>query len=271
MTCPSQLAERPAGPLIVIYHGGGFIKGQPETMTPYARGLARLFDAMVICLTYPLAPEHRFPAAVNDAFDTLQYLAHNAERFKAVPEKGFVVGGGSSGGNLSPVLARLAVEKALKPALTGHWVAFPVSQRNGTVPEKYKDIWTSWTQNADAMLIDAAAGEALFDIYGPVFTSPLFNSLVPGFDMGNLPPAYVQVAGMDLIRDDGIVYSYVLDDAKVAVRLDAYAGVPHSFYAFVSTLKQSRSAMVDIAKGFAWLLKREMNQEKAEAAMLLNY
>ncbi|KAF2800274.1 hypothetical protein K505DRAFT_229112, partial [Melanomma pulvis-pyrius CBS 109.77] len=189
----------------------------------------------------------------------------------ADPEKGFIIGRGSSGGNLGPGLARLAVEKALKPALTGHWVAFPVSQRNSTVPEKYKDIWTSWTQNADAMLVDAAAGEALLDIYGLVFTSPLFNPLVPGFDVGNLPPAYVQAAGMDLIRDDEIVYSYVLDDAKVAVGLDAYAGVPHSFYTFVSTLKQSRSAMVDIAKGFAWLLNREVDQEKAEAAILLNY
>ena len=240
-------------------------------MAPYARGLARLFDAVVICPTYRLAPEHKFPAAVHDSFDTLQYIAHHAKDYGADTAKGFIVGGGSSGGNLSPVLARLAVENDLQPALTGHWVAFPVSQRNNTVPEKYRNIWTSWTQNKNAMLIDAASGEALFEIYGPDFSSSLFNPIVPGLDVGRLPPAYVQVAGMDLIRDDGIVYSYVLDDAGVPVKLDAYKGVPHSFYAFVPGLKQSRVAMVDIAKGFGWLLKKEVDTEKAEKAMLLNY
>jgi acetyl esterase/lipase len=271
MTRPSKLSNAAPGPLVVIYHGGGFVTGQPETMAPYARGIARLFDAVVICPTYRLAPEHKFPAAVNDAFDSLQYIARHAKNYNADTEKGFIVGGGSSGGNLSPVLARLAVENNLEPALTGHWVAFPVSQRSTTVPEKYREIWTSWTQNANAMLIDAETGEALFDIYGPDFGSSLWNSLVPGFEVGRLPPAYVQVAGLDLILDDGIVYSYVLDDASVPVRLDAYAGVPHSFFAFIPTLQQSRSAMVDIAKGFGWLLKRDVDVKKAEAAMLLNY
>lgn len=271
LTRPSQSAKKPAGPLIVIYHGGGFITGQPETMAPYARGLARLFNAVVICPTYRLAPEHKSPAAVHDAFDTLQYIAHHAEDYRADTAKGFIAGCGSSRGNLSPVLARLAVENYLQPELTGHWVAFPVSQRNSTVPEKYRNIWISWTQNVNAMLIKAASREALFDIHGPDFSSPLFNSIVPEFDVGRLPPAYVQVAGMDLIRDDGIVYSYVLDDSEVPVRLDAYKGVPRSFYAFVPGLKQSRVTMVDIAKGFGWLLKRDVDIEKAEKAMLLNY
>jgi acetyl esterase/lipase len=108
-------------------------------MAPYARGLARLFGAVVICPTNRLAPEHKIPAAVNDAFDTLQYNAHHAKDYGADAAEGFMVGGGSSGGNLSPVLARLAVVNNLQPALTGHWVAFPVSQRNDTVPERYRN------------------------------------------------------------------------------------------------------------------------------------
>jgi acetyl esterase/lipase len=143
------------------------------------------------------------------------------------------VGSGSSGGNLSPVLGRLAVENNLQPALTGYWAAFPVSQRNNTVPEKYRNIWTTWTQNENAMFIDAASGETLSEIYGSDFNSPLFDSIVSGFDIVGLPPAYVQVAGMDSIRDDGIVYSYVPDNTEVLVRLNAYKGVPYSFYAFL--------------------------------------
>lgn len=111
----------------------------------------------------------------------------------------------------------------------------------------------------------------LFDYYDPDFRSPLLNPLATPFDIEDMPPAFVMVAGMDLIRDDGIVYSYTLDDACVPVKLNTYARVPHSFWASFPTLPQSRTAMVDIAKGFGWMLQTTVDDKKAYDAMLKNY
>ncbi|KAF2727297.1 hypothetical protein EJ04DRAFT_570511 [Polyplosphaeria fusca] len=272
ITRPSPKANKPAGPLIVLYHSGGFMAGTPESMIAYARGLVRLFGATVICPSYRLSPEHQFPIPIDDAWDTLKWAGENAASLNADPDKGFIVGGVSTGGNFSPVLARRAVEEELCPPLTGHWAGVPVFMRNTTVPEKYEDIWTSWTQNAGAPLINATDAEILFDYYKPDFESPLFNAIVPdGFDVCDLSPAFIMVSGMDLIRDDGIVYSYTLDDAGVPVQLKAYPGVPHSFWAYFPTLNQSRTAMVDIAQGVAWLLKTTVDEKEAADAMLKNY
>jgi acetyl esterase/lipase len=271
VTRPSAKAKKPPGPLIVLYHGGGFMAGVPESMAAYARGLARLFNAVVVCPAYRLAPEDPFPTAPHDAWDSLKWAAHNAPKLHANPYKGFIVGGVSTGGNFSPVLARKAIEECLEPPLTGHWVGVPVQYRPYTIPAKYKHLWTSWTQNAGAPLISAMEAEILFDFYDPDFRSPLFNPLTTPFDIEDMPPAFVMVAGMDLIRDDGIVYSYTLDDARVPVKLNAYAGVPHSFWSYFPTLPQSRKAMVDIAKGFGWMLKTTVDDKKASDAMLKNY
>lgn len=271
---PSPTAGKPPGPLIVLYHGGGFMVGSPGSMTPYARGLVRLFNAVVVSPSYRLAPENKFPTGINDAWDALQWIGDNVASLRADPKMGFIVGGGSSGGNFAAVLARRAVEEKLVPALTGQWVAVPVlyNRTGDTVLEKYKHIWTSWEQNKDALLISAKGADILFGHYSPDFQSSLFNPMNSNTTiLSKLPKAFIQVAGMDLVRDDGILYSYALDDAGVAVRLEAYPGVPHSFWAFVPNLEQSKAAMVDIAEGFGWMLGTTVDRERAAEAMLKNY
>lgn len=263
-----SVPDKSPGPLIVILHGGGFVAGTPKSMTATARGLVRLFDAVVVSATYRLAPEYKFPVGVNDAYDAVEWLANNAAQLGADARKGFIVGGGSAGANFVPVIARRAVEERLKPAITGQWLAVPVLFQGHTVPEKYREIWTSWEQNSDALLINATDAKLLFNNYGPPdFESPLFNPLAPGFDMATFPKAFVQVAGRDLVRDDGIVFSYALEDAGVATRLMAYPGVPHTFWSFLPTLRISQQAVVDIAQGIGWLLGRDVDEEHALKAM----
>ena len=253
--------------------------GQPEGMLNYARGFAQLFSAVVVCPSYRLAPEHKFPAGVNDAYHALKWLAQHAESLGADPSKGFIVGGSSAGANFAPVLARRSVEEGMKPPLTGQWAAYPVfahgaarGESDELVPEakKYGDIWgVSWEQNADGVVLDAKSAEVLFGWYEPDFASPLFNPLsnVGEFELGKMPRAFVQVAGMDLTRDDGLVFAYALEDAGVEVRLMAYKGVPHSFSGFFPSLEVSKRAMVDLAKGFAWMLDVDVDEEVAKKAM----
>lgn len=264
---PSQKVNKRPGPLIVIYHGGGFVAGTPKSMIATARVLVRLFDAVVVSATYRLAPEHKFPTGVNDAYDALEWIADNARQLGADAGKGFLVGGGSAGANFVPVIVRRAIEEGLNPCVTGQWLAVPVLFQNLTIPEKYRSIWMSWDQNCDALLISATDAELLFSQYEPDFASKLFNPLAPGFDVGRFPKSFVQVAGRDLVRDDGIVFTYTLDDAGVPTRLVTYPGVPHTFWGFLPRLQISQQALIDTAQGFGWLLGRNVSKESAVQAI----
>lgn len=255
--------------------------GYPEAIFSYARGLVQLFGAVVVCPSFRLAPEHKFPVGVNDAFDALKWCAHNARSLAADPAQGFVVGGTSAGANFAAVLARRSVQEGLQPPLTGHWLSFPALGHHGAAKEgagalveaarKYDHVWgLSWVQNKDAVLINDKAVSALYGFYEPDYASPLYNALAahPDFDVSALPKAFVQVAGQDIMRDDGIVYAYALEDAGVDVTLLAYVGAPHSFPDLFPTLDVTKTAKVDFAKGFGWLLGVEVDEVEARKVML---
>lgn len=275
----TRLSGSTPGPLVVLYHGGGFAMGQPEGCLGYARGFASLFNAVVVSPSYRLAPEHKFPTGVNDAYATLKWCGENAEKLGADVSKGFVVGGSSAGANFAPVLARRSIEEGMSPKLTGQWLAYPVlghhtsnEEVNELLPAlaKYKDIWgLSWKQNDQAVVLDGRSAKLLFEFLKPDWLSPLFNPLTRkgDFDLGKMPKAFIQVAGLDLTRDDGIVFAYALEDAGVGVKLLVYPGVPHSFSGFFPSLEVSRKAGVDLAQGFAWLLDQKVDLEKAQQVM----
>ena len=148
ITKPTGVAPPAGRPLILMFFGGGFYLGSPKTMIPYARSFARLFNAVCISGNYRLAPEFKFPYAVHDAWDTLVWTAANANDLGATPSAGFVVGGVSAGANLGAVLAQMAKEQQLEPKLTGQWLSIPVLLDEKIVPEKYKDLYLAWEQNA---------------------------------------------------------------------------------------------------------------------------
>jgi acetyl esterase/lipase len=150
-------------PLIVLLFGGGFIAGEARQMVPYSRGFARLFDAICVCVEYRLAPENKFPAAALDAYSAVEWAAQNAKKLGASPEKGFLVGGVSAGGNLAAVVTALTVERKLQPKLTGQWLSIPALFEAEIVPEKYKKSWIAREQNAKAPGFNA---EAIAGMYG---------------------------------------------------------------------------------------------------------
>ncbi|KAI9877727.1 MAG: hypothetical protein M1830_003002 [Pleopsidium flavum] len=249
---PTHASESGKHPLVVLFSGGGFFVGSPEQMTPDARSFARLFGAVCVCPSYRLAPEFKFPTAANDCWDSLKWI--NASLLGAAPSAGFVVGGVSARGNLAAALAQLAQDENLEPSLTGQWLAIPVLLDQAIVPEKYKDVYFSQEQNVNALGLnkksfDEMAAYSQPDVHSPLY-SPL-NSAAPGT---GLPPAYIQVCGLDVVRDDALIYEKVLKEQGVKTRLDVYAGLPHGFWAVFPQLNSSRKAAVDIAKGMGWLL-----------------
>lgn len=124
------------GPLIVLGFGGGFIAGSNKQMAREAQALVRLFGAVVVNISYRLAPEHKFPVGVQDGWDNLIWLAVHAQDLGADPAKGFIMGGVSAGASLAAVCARKAQVELLAHPLTGQWLGAPSLMQEEQVPEQ---------------------------------------------------------------------------------------------------------------------------------------
>ncbi|KAL5344108.1 Alpha/Beta hydrolase protein [Aspergillus crustosus] len=259
---PSSLPDN-GGPLIVLIFGGGYLVGTNMQLVPFARSLSALYNATAITVSYRLAPEYPFPTAPEDIWDSLKWIAQHATLLGADPSKGFILGGVSAGGHLTTLTAQRAVKEKLSPPLTGIWASVPVTTLTAdSLPEKYRADWVSRVENANAPILNVAdinEAEVHYkpDVLSDNFTPYAHRDLAP-----YLPPAYIQVVGMDPLRDDGLVYERYLKDNGVKTRLDFYPGVPHCHYAFHPELESSKKFRRDVALGVGWLLGEEVNEKR---------
>ncbi|KAI4147141.1 MAG: hypothetical protein L6R39_003216 [Caloplaca ligustica] len=268
-------AHAPEGgsPLIICFHGGGFISGTIYNVAPYARGLAKLFGAVVVAPTYCLAPENPFPRGADDAWDAVRWVASHASSLSATPSQGFILSGGSAGANFVCVLAELAKTEKLEPPLTGLWSCMPVlftedEESRKSIPKQYQHLWFSRQQIDKTPILSNETARALLQYYRPDVRSPLWSPFNNTSAFEGLPPTFLQVCGRDIIRDDGLMYERMLRDHGCRTLLNVYAGLPHFFWGALPQLEDSRRFMVDIAHGFAWLLNREIDVAHAEKVMV---
>ncbi|KIX98387.1 uncharacterized protein Z520_05688 [Fonsecaea multimorphosa CBS 102226] len=246
-------------PLIVMFHGGGFCIGTPESEEQSCRNFVQAFGAVCISATYRLAPEFPFPYAVNDAWDAMRWAAEKATSWGADPSAGFVVGGTSAGGNLSAIMAHLARDEGLSPPLTGQYLAIPTVLPPAVVPEKYKEYYLSYEQNRHSPVLPVAAMDMFLSGYKPQDNDgvqwAVFNH--PNGHRG-LPPALFQIDGMDPLRDEALIYERVLrDECGVKTRSYVYPGMPHGHWAFFPFLKSSDKFRVEQIEGMGWLLGKK--------------
>ncbi|KAL0578340.1 hypothetical protein V5O48_003654 [Marasmius crinis-equi] len=211
--------------------------------------------AIVSC-EYRLAPEHPFPASIDDAFAGLKFVASNPGLFSASLSKGFLVGGASAGGNLAAVLSQLARDDpAFKSTpLTGQFLVIPVTVHPDAYPEEHKSSLLSYEQNKDAPTLTKESMDAFWKWYNPPPTDPKASPLLSPSKEG-LPPAFFQVAGMDPLRDEGLLYEKLLRQAGVKTKLEIYPGVPHGFMLIDPTIKAVRKFEEDFRTGITWLLE----------------
>lgn len=269
---PSNASAKGA-PLIVLVFGGGFMLGNNDQLTPYARGLVRLYNAVVVNVTYRLAPEHAFPTAPNDCWDSLQWLAANAssEPISADPAAGFILGGVSAGGNITAALSQMNLDltpqgKGLAHPLTGIWACVPLLVPDESfLPDEEKHLWFSREQNAGGPIIDADAMAAITKALKPDPKSEWYSPLNAKKPFVGMPRSYVQVNGLDPLRDDGLIYERMLRQAGVETRLTVWPGLPHAHFAFMPTLNVSKKAVVDTLSGFGWLLRKEVSLEQIQS------
>lgn len=246
---PLRLPDGPA-PVLVFFHGGGWVIGNLDTHDIVCRKLAQEGELIVISVDYRLAPEHKFPAAVDDAMGAAQWVADNAAAL-GVDAARLSVGGDSAGGNLAAVVA-LAARDGKGPAIAGQVLIYPATDFSMSHPS-HSEPETSvlLTHSVIRWFRDHYLGSAA-DVHD-WRASPARAETLAG-----LPPAYVLTAGADPLRDEGNDYALRLREAGVAVTYRHFPGQFHGFFTMGKLLDQANVAAVQIG---TWL--RALNERDA--------
>jgi acetyl esterase len=229
-------------PCLVFFHGGGWVIGNLETHDVVCRKLAHEGELLVLSVDYRLAPEHRFPAAVDDAIISTQWAADNAKKL-GIDASRLFVGGDSAGGNMAAVVA-IAARDGSGPDLAGQVLIYPSTDFART-HASHKDPTTSilLTHSVITWFLENYMGDnSHIDDWR---CSPARVKSLAG-----LPPAYVLTAAGDPLRDEGDEYAARLKQAGVPVAYRHFGGQFHGFFTMGKLLNQANVAVSEIA---AWL------------------
>ncbi|MGH3300521.1 MAG: alpha/beta hydrolase [Streptosporangiaceae bacterium] len=245
-------------PLIVNFHGGGFVFGDLRMADWMCSSVAVTVGAVVVSVDYRLAPVHPFPAAVDDCYAALTWAAENAAELgaagaaeAAAPRVGVM--GESAGGNLSAVMCLLARDRG-GPQISHQALLYPATDMTSMSPRA-----------ANSLIISEPEMLAFKRLYlGDADPAdPRASPLLAG-DHSGLPPALIQVAEHDPLREDGVRYAAALRSAGVPVRFTEYVGMPHGYLNFPGVCRSARQALAEIcAEQAAALVETDSPAEKS--------
>ncbi len=225
-----------APPVVVFFHGGGFIAGDLDTHDGICRQHAVGADAVVVSVEYRLAPEHPYPAAVDDAWAATQWVAEHGSELDADGGR-LAVAGDSAGGTISAVIAQRARDN-VGPPIRFQLLWYPSTMWDPSLP--------SFTENADAAVLGRDAIAAFSRWYaGEIDLSDPPPGMAPGRaeSLAGLPAAYIAVAGHDPLRDDGIRYGELLAAAGVPVEVDNAETLVHGYVGYAGVVPAATAGL----------------------------
>lgn len=236
-------------PVVLYLHGGGWVLGNVVGYDPLCTALAAGVRALVVSVDYRLAPEHPAPTAVHDCVDAARWLIRRPDVLRADTGR-VAVCGDSAGGNLAAVLAQVLRDDGGSP-LRHQALLYPAVDLTRSS--------ASIREHAHAPILDKADIDAFHDHYlaGSDERDPLVSPLFGVLE--GLPPALVQTADLDPLRDDGIRYAHALQAAGVPVRLSNYLRTPHGFASFPGVVPcgwQSRAELVGELRSHLYAAER---------------
>jgi acetyl esterase len=236
---PGGLPAGAAAPLLVYFHGGGWVIGDLDTHDGVCRFLAAAAGTAVLAVDYRLAPEHPFPAAVEDAWAGFAWALTNAAELGIDPAR-IAVGGDSAGGNLAAVVSLLA-RAGGGPMPAMQLLIYPPTDSAGDLPSRQL-----FSEGFLLTKGDMDAFERAYLPPGTDATDPRVSILLAP-DLRGLPPAYVATAGFDPLRDEGEAYALRMREAGVQVALRRHPGLIHSFANQTAISRTARGAMLEAA------------------------
>ncbi|MEA2306618.1 MAG: hypothetical protein QOH43_3898 [Solirubrobacteraceae bacterium] len=249
--------EEPGGPhgLLVFLHGGGFVVGGIDTHDGVCRLLCRHAGVHVLSVDYRLAPEHPFPAAVDDSVAAWRWVAEHAAELGADPEQ-LAIGGDSAGGNLAAVVCQLAARDG-GPLPAAQLLIYPVTDAADDTPSR--------GMFADGFYLTKAEMDWFHGNYTSPSDDPTDVRLSPlrAADLAGQPPAVVVTAGFDPLRDEGEAYAHALRDAGVPVVLRRFTGLIHAFINMTAVSPAAHDAVVETAGALRAVLAVARTREPA--------
>jgi len=224
-------------PILVIFHGGGWVIGNCESHDAPCRELAKGVGCIVLSVDYRLAPEHKFPTAAEDCYAATKWAPLNAASLGGDPTR-IAVGGDSAGGNLAAVVAQMATDRGA-PTLKYQLLIYPVTN--------YSYDTASYRNNAEGYLLTRDSMEWFWNHYlsNPNDGENPYASPLRGQRLSNLPPAWVLTAEYDPLRDEGEAYAKRMKEAGVAVDYTDYKGMIHGFFSLGHVFDQGKKAVAE--------------------------
>jgi acetyl esterase len=243
LTIPGPAGEIPARlylpgkgiayPLFFFLHGGGWVIGDLDSADNMARFLCKHVNCVVLSVDYRLAPEHIFPAAVEDSFAAVQWAAAHADELGGDPKR-VLVGGDSAGSNLAAVVAQM-VSQTDTLKLAGQVLFYPVADGANLDTPSYKEF------GEQSLGLPRRDMEWFLEQYTPDpkdRLNPLVSPLLAD-DLSKLPPALVVTAEFDVLRDEGEAYARRMQEAGVKVQLMRCNGMIHGFLSMIGLIKRA--------------------------------
>jgi acetyl esterase len=229
-------------PALLFFHGGGWVIGDLDSHDVVCRKLADEGQLLVVSVDYRLAPEHKFPAAVEDAVAATKWIAGNAKQF-GLDASRLIVGGDSAGGNLAAVVA-ISARDGNGPAIAGQVLIYPAIDFAMTHP--------SHSEPETSILLTHSVIRWFRDHYlnGAADVGDWRASPARAKTLIGLPPAYVLTTGADPLRDEGDEYAKRLKEAGVPVTYRTFPGQFHGFFTMGKLLEQANVAAGEIG---VWL------------------
>jgi acetyl esterase len=232
----------PAGegpfPVVVYFHGGGWVIGDLEVVDQPCRQLASAAGAIVVSVDYRLAPEHRYPAAFDDSYAATVWVGAHAAEIGGDPAR-LAVAGDSAGGNLAAAVALAARDRG-GPELAAQLLIYPVTDFNfGTA--SYQDNREGYLLTKGSMQWFWAHYLGAQDLDKDPYACPLRADSLVG-----LPPAYVATSEYDPLRDEGEAYARRLEEAGVAVTAKRFDGLLHGFFWMLAAVPSAAGVLDDM-------------------------
>ena len=224
---------------LVYFHGGGWVLGSLESADASCRALANRSRTVVISIDYRLAPETKFPGAVEDAYAAVRWVSDNAADLRVDPTR-IAVGGASAGGNLAAAAALVSLDRS-GPKIAFQLLTVPVTELSSKAGS-HREFAEGYGLSAADM-----TWFGLHYVRTPADADDARASVVRA-DLHDLPPAFVITAECDPLRDDGEAYAEKLRKLGIAARYKRYPGMFHGFMSFPSVLPEAAEAFEDAGK-----------------------
>lgn len=236
---PAEVDKREPLPVLVYYHGGGWVFGDLDTHDVVCRTLSNEGRCAVVSVDYRMGPEFKFPVAVDDAYAAVKWVAEEAKSLRIDPQR-LAVGGDSAGGNLAAAVTLLARDAEDAPKIAYQLLIYPATDMHMTT-ESHRKF-------AEGHLLTRATMDWCQEHYlksaadrDDWRASPLRAEKLSG-----LPPAYMLIAGNDPLRDEGEAYAMKLKAAGVPVVLREFEGQVHGFIAMGRIMPQANQALAEM-------------------------